>query len=362
LKEQTEKTIPRIVKEIIVGVLAGVIIEATVGYFNIEGLFPILPYIWFAILVFSTITGLKGSKKVQDKFVEIYGRLHKRQRMISYIIVGMIGFGVAVGYWIGIKKVFELRAKAGASPEEGFRVSFKTQFVDMRHNLDGSALWVLYKSGFGDTISPVALLEFLEITNLYAHPISISSYSLSIKTAACGWVYLTPIRPRGVNLLWGASGLNAAEIIKLENHELSQVWANPLPAYGTEFGMLLFDTKVECPVQEGSVIQLKLDLTDSLGKSFSYTSPSMNIQKNFTVGNSIGQANVASFEGIGLAADVRLAHRKIYSDPIPDVIKSEEKGTASIFNNGKVGIIVLEDGAFGPCSSCVITPRPGPSR
>jgi hypothetical protein len=235
--------------------------------------------------------------------------------------------------------------------EGGFRVVFKTELVDMNRNLEKAPLWVLYRSGYGDTISPVALFAFVEITNLYAHPVSVSSYSVAIKTDTCGWSYLTPIDARGVKLLWAGAGLNSAPIINLENHAFNYLWDKPIPAYDTKLGMLLFDTKVECPVQVGSPVQFKMDIRDSAGKSFSYASPEMLILKTFTLGNSVGQENIASVEFIGLNANVSQAYRRLYSDPIPDVIKNDKRGTASMFSGGKTGTIVLQDGAFY-CPSC----------
>lgn len=317
---------------------------------------PLLPYIWFAILLGLTWE-TANDRRVIVKVRPFAQRLTKRWKMPSYFIVALLGAGLAVFYWWGVQKL----RSALIEEKEGFRVLFRTQFFDMRRDLDNAAIWVLYKSGYGYTISPVALLEFLEITSLYAHPVSISSYSVAVKTDTCGWVYLTPIDARGVMLLFGASGLNAAQVIKLENNALGNLWMKPIPAYGTQFGMLLFDTKVSCTVEQGNIVQLKIELNDSTGKSFTYTSPTMAVLKTFTPGNSIGQENRASVELVGSTVNASQAHRRFHSDPIPDVIKEQEKGVASVFANGKVGTIFLEDGAFGPCGSCYITPRPAPS-
>lgn len=109
-EERSEKTISRIVRDIVLGVLAGIVIEATVQYFQLEVLFPALPYIWFGILIFLTADGLNKSKRTQDKLIGLYKRLNKRRKMMSYLVVAIIGAGVAEGYWFGIKKIFEMRA------------------------------------------------------------------------------------------------------------------------------------------------------------------------------------------------------------------------------------------------------------
>jgi hypothetical protein len=106
---KAENTMSKLLRDIAVGVVIGIVIDATIQALHLEVLFPVLPYIWFGIVTFLTIDGLKR-KKIQDTLATYYGRLSQRDKMISYIAVGIIGIVVAEGYWFGIKKVFELRA------------------------------------------------------------------------------------------------------------------------------------------------------------------------------------------------------------------------------------------------------------
>jgi len=236
---------------------------------------------------------------------------------------------------------------------EGFQVIFKAEFMNMNKNLGDHFFWVLHPTGYGDTISPVALLAFLQIHSSYKHSVNISSYSLATKTDNCGWIYLTPIDLRGRKLLWGYAGLNSAQMIKSES-SFNHLWTKSIPAYDTQFGMLAFDTKVECPVQKGSLVQFKIDLVESNGKTSSYTSPEMIVRDDFTGGSSVGQENVASLEFNGYSVNANQAHRKLFSDPLPTTIREEEKGTASLFA-GKIVTIFLEDGAY------VEAPKPHPA-
>jgi len=97
-------------RDIVLGVLAGVVIDATIQALHLEVLFPALPYVWFGILVYLTLDFLKRNKKARDKLVALYDQLNKRQLVLSYVVVGLIGIVVAEGYWVGIKKIFEMRA------------------------------------------------------------------------------------------------------------------------------------------------------------------------------------------------------------------------------------------------------------
>jgi hypothetical protein len=115
-EERSEETTPKIARDIVIGVVAGIVIEATIQFFQLGALFPVLPYIWFGIAMYLTLDGLRRSRRVQDKLIALYGRQGKRQRTMSYIIVGLIGIVVAEGYWFTIKKAFEIRASKATPP------------------------------------------------------------------------------------------------------------------------------------------------------------------------------------------------------------------------------------------------------
>jgi hypothetical protein len=110
-----ERTIPKFVRDIVLGVLAGIVIDATLQFFHFEILFPALPYIWLAIAGFLTVDGLKRSKTVEGHVLRLYASLDTRQRMVSYLIVAILGAGVFALYWLGISKVFQARGSLNTS-------------------------------------------------------------------------------------------------------------------------------------------------------------------------------------------------------------------------------------------------------
>jgi hypothetical protein len=242
--------------------------------------------------------------------------------------------------------------------EQGFNVSFKTELIDTTRNLDNAWLWLLYESGYGQTISPVSLVAFIEITNRHPYPVSISSYSMSINSDPCGWLYLSPIDMRGRQLLWDATPTGAKPLSHLHlidtTTALSNQWQNPISAYGTQFGMLIFDTKVACPIQTGTPIQFRLEITDSTGATHSFESPLTVVQKTLTSGTSIGRVKLANFEMLGYNIDASMAYRRMFSEPMPDAIPAQEKKGIVVTQIPKVGMIVLDDGAY----SLIKTPTP----
>src|SRR5580704_6882101 len=97
-------------------------------------------------------------------------------------------------------------------PTEADEVSVDslTALIDTTRNVHDANIWTLYPSGYGATVSPVALFLFFGITNPYPHDLSITSYSLALRSDECGWIYLSPIDSRGVQVLWAHDGLKTA--------------------------------------------------------------------------------------------------------------------------------------------------------
>lgn len=156
----------------------------------------------------------------------------------------------------------------GESSKDGFHVVFATEFLNMQRSLASSDLWVLYKTEYGETISPLELLAYVEITSLYSHPINISSYSAAIKAESCGWLKLTSVDARGISLLWAHDGIEKAQIIDLQKSAFDYLWTQPIPAYGIQFGKFLLASDTSCDIKVGSHVQLKISLTDSAGESY----------------------------------------------------------------------------------------------
>jgi hypothetical protein len=130
---------------------------------------------------------------------------------------------------------------------DGFSVDFRFAMLNMSRRLDVSPFWVLYSSSYGQTISPVAIAAVLSITSDYNYPVAIKTYSMRIETQ-CGWIRLTPIDARMVQLLFAlkepkshSNELEDASLLDLSD-SYSAMWSKPILAHEPEFGWMLFAT------------------------------------------------------------------------------------------------------------------------
>lgn len=174
------------------------------------------------------------------------------------------------------------------SPNEGtLKVSdVSTVFINLTQSLEnkplgGSGLfWVTYLSSKGPTASPIAMLQYITITNTTSILQTIESYSVSIKTQKCGWVDLVPIPPQG-NVFWFTyDGLNKAKLFDFGSTSIASILENPIPSGGTVSGWWFFDSKIKCDVADDNLIQSRINLKTYSGIRSSYTTSLESIKPN----------------------------------------------------------------------------------
>lgn len=261
----------------------------------------------------------------------------KKTRLVG--VVGLVAALLLFGFWLTDAK----QALHGESTK-GFHVEFKTELVDLTRNKDDAMFWIAYPSN-GETISPISVMAFLEITNLASDPASISHYSFAIKTEDAGWIYLSPIPSNNQMLLFGYNGLESMSQTSLDGG-LDMQWSHlSMQPNVPVFGMLLFDTKIASRLSVGSLVQFKLDLTDSRGQEYSYESAEMSVKQSPSPGSSFGATRTASLFMLPFSANAEKANRRFYSDPVPQQVQGQPGVIVLTPKNGS-GTIVLEDGVF----------------
>jgi hypothetical protein len=286
---------------------------------------------------------------------------------VSAIIIGALAYGQ-----IRLVALSESKLKeAGSSPpipqEETLKVAFRTQFVNTSRRLDSSDFWVIYFTASGATISPVALLTFLDVTSTYARPITISSYSMEIQTRDCDWVKLVTI-PTGSHsdkLLWGMAGdgtqHNGTDFHRLHyvktTPSFEDIWEAPIEPFGDQFGTLTFDSPSRCDLGYGDHLRLRLTLVTSAGGPKTVTSPDLFIQKFGPMEeDSTGRPRKPTLYFTGTYIDASKACRRSYSGA--SVMDRCEKGIASTFRDGNPVSVVPEDGTFLGVHPREDTPKP----
>lgn len=111
--EEHQGTLRKTVRDVVIGIVAGVVIELTLKALNFEDLVPYVPRIWLGIFVFLALDVLIRRKEVREWSSGFYRSLNWWQRIMSYIAVASIGAATFSVYWFAMTSVFNARAVHG---------------------------------------------------------------------------------------------------------------------------------------------------------------------------------------------------------------------------------------------------------
>ena len=212
---------------------------------------------------------------------------------------------------------------AEAEAARPFRISDNgLEFINLTQNLgdtDSGAFWMSYTSGYGDTASPIALAQYVDITNLRSVPETIQSYSVAIKTEECGWIYLSPMYIRGQQIYFTAQGLAKAKLFDFSTNGLDYLLPEPIQPHATVSGWWFFDSKVACNVPKGSTVRYRVSLTTFSGIEWEYLTPELRVADSPAIpGKTEGQTRGPYFvvPPGKPENDLTKYHKKLYSTPV----------------------------------------------
>jgi hypothetical protein len=137
-----------------------------------------------------------------------------------------------------------------AERQQPINVEERVSIANMNRDFHNSLpFWVSYPTPNGNVISPAAYLGFFRLTNTIAHPLTVKSFSLAIRTHQCDWTTLIPIFLGDVDVFWVYQDIRHALPLDFEETALDRKLASPIRAYGSVSGWLLFDTAVKCELK-----------------------------------------------------------------------------------------------------------------
>jgi hypothetical protein len=176
--------------------------------------------------------------------------------------------------------------------------------------------WITYISYLGATASPVAVAQYIEITNNTSVPQTVKSYTVAMNLGNCGRTDLVPIPAQDVQIWWTFSGLAEAVEMDFSKTALDSILTTPIPAHHTVFGWWFFDSKLKCSVQEGSKVSYRVGLSTFSGINYHYTTPALAIS-NKAPATTRGIVNRQLLTPIR-RADISTYRRRLFSSPISE--------------------------------------------
>lgn len=151
-------------------------------------------------------------------------------------------------------------------------INYQQSFVNMNRDFFHSLYyWVSYPTLQGRVISPVAVMTYLDITNMSPHPETIRTYSLSIHTRHCDWISLIPIDFRNVSVFFIYNDITKAMPLDFRTNGLNYQLDDAIPSHQSIHGWLIFDTTTKCKL-ENEELQYRFHGDTFSGNHFDETS------------------------------------------------------------------------------------------
>jgi hypothetical protein len=176
--------------------------------------------------------------------------------------------------------------------------------------------WVTYISYLGNTASPVALAQYVEITNNQSVPETIKTYEVSMNIADCGWLDLSPIPGRDVLVWWTFEGLDNAIQMDFSKDALDYLLVDPIPPFHTVMGWWFFDSATKCGAREGDKVSYRITLTTFSGIKYTYTTPEFTISNKVPPRTNKGRLTGPETRPVR-RGDISMYPRRLYGSPVP---------------------------------------------
>ncbi|HEY2234228.1 MAG TPA: hypothetical protein VGK01_12220 [Candidatus Angelobacter sp.] len=109
-EEQQQSTPRKTLRDVIIGIVAGIVIEPTLKALDLDKLVPYVPQIWVAILIFLTLDALFRNKRFRQWAPPFYKSLTTRKKIMSYLVVAFIGAATFSLYWMLVTTVFKAKS------------------------------------------------------------------------------------------------------------------------------------------------------------------------------------------------------------------------------------------------------------
>ncbi len=222
-------------------------------------------------------------------------------------ILVAVGLLAALGLW--------RTAPNGLRDSDLFAVEVATALVQEEKTLDGARFYLAYRSGHGDTVSPVDVTMFLTVVNLQQDQVMIQSLSVEMNLRG-RWTKLVRLIPRGGEIYFATDGLHKTRRIDVRangfDYLIQERYIQPRE---TVRGWAFFEIPGDFKAPQGTEIQYRIMIRDTTGRDFVYTSAVQALgAKPFVPGSDAAQPMDLHVKEW---TDLSKFHKKFYSEPVP---------------------------------------------
>jgi hypothetical protein len=202
-KKKEERFIPSFVRDVLVTIAAGIIIEPTLKALDIDITPYRLQWIWTAMIAFLIVDAIARNRDwVRSK----RDSLDERFKKFVYPVSVVIASATLVVVWLFFGFLLTMKHR----PHGPFTISHGPQFLSP---VFGKGFFWFKYNGI-DKITPLDVIAFYTITNVKSTPSLISHITLELNGAGQHW-YELPIMQQHDGVIWSADLRKPTEITSM---------------------------------------------------------------------------------------------------------------------------------------------------
>jgi hypothetical protein len=236
---------------------------------------------------------------------------------------GFVVFGLVVALFVRNEIIKNETAPAsqirppGGEARPPFFVEIEKAFLEPQKKFEGTRFWLAYKSGYGDTVSPISLTMFLRIVNLQKVPSEIERYVVEMKIGDTAWVKLARMDVREGEVFFAVDGLKRTRRIDVRPNGLDYLLGDKaLKPHETVRGWVFYEIPDNYIILDGMSIRYSITVRDTAGVQFSYTPPEETASSKLAPPGTNDAAQSQPWY-VREWRDLSSFHQKYFSEPIP---------------------------------------------
>jgi hypothetical protein len=240
-----------------------------------DKLFGQVPAFWCAILftIFGAVLLVAGHQHREKNEPP----LSPRKRISGYAVLIILLAGLIVGIVRFRPKALEGGVAQRAEPSvpaatpnlDTFAITLRKVHQHMTQTLNGQTgeFWVVEKgANKNETLYPIPLMAWLDITNVGPSSETVRSYQASVQTQECGWITLYPLYMGSkAQIYYAGMTFRNAVAMDFSERNLQTILGKDIQTSSSISGWLFFYATVACPMLEGEKATFRL-VVDTYGK------------------------------------------------------------------------------------------------
>jgi hypothetical protein len=174
-----EKFLRKLSRDAFVAFVVGIVLEPTMKALHFDDFVPYLPSVWFVIVWFIALDYFARSPTSRRWAEKTYPRSSIGRKLMSFLLVALIGAGASMILWATITGIFSLRSHAETSQPGATHTETATPVVSRTSEL-APEIWRIYIGSPHQHEKDTSIILVVRVTNIGSVQTVALDYSLTV--------------------------------------------------------------------------------------------------------------------------------------------------------------------------------------